>query len=203
MDSTKTRALTDPCAARPDDDVTDVGCVRNAFKVFDNFSHDPSVGHRREDSAHSKCIGERERRHKLGGTVSPAAHSLGNKVAGLLHENRRFPPPPEFATHAVAHSDLYDTAQHDRLTFWADQARRLVAWEKPFTQTLDWSDAPFARWFHDGTLNVSVNCLDRHVAQGHGERVAFYFEGEPGDRRAISYATLTEEVMRMANALTS
>jgi len=128
---------------------------------------------------------------------------MSTHIDNLLHENRRFPPPPEFATHAVAHSDLYDTAQHDRLTFWADQARRLVAWEKPFTQTLDWSDAPFARWFHDGTLNVSVNCLDRHVAQGHGERVAFYFEGEPGDRRAISYATLTEEVMRMANALTS
>jgi acetyl-CoA synthetase len=121
-------------------------------------------------------------------------------IDSLLHEDRRFPPDPAFAAAAVATSDLYEHAAADRLGFWAEQARAL-AWHKPFTQTLDWSNPPFARWFHDGQLNVAVNCLDRHVDAGHGDRVAIHWEGEPGDTRTITYAELTAEVKQAANML--
>ena len=90
--------------------------------------------------------------------------------------------------------------QDDRLAFWAEQARRLH-WHRPFEAVLDWSEAPSARWFADGELNVAVNCLDRHVDAGLGERVALHWEGEPGDSRSLTYAELTSEVMRAANAL--
>ncbi|HEU5222509.1 MAG TPA: acetate--CoA ligase [Candidatus Lumbricidophila sp.] len=118
-----------------------------------------------------------------------------------LEEIRRFRPSPEFAAQAVAGPELAAAAAADRLGFWADQARHLD-WTKPFTETLDWSNPPFAKWFADGELNVAANCLDRHVAAGNGDRVAIYFEGEPGDSRAITYAELTAEVKRAANALT-
>jgi acetyl-CoA synthetase len=95
---------------------------------------------------------------------------------------------------------MYDEAKADRLGFWSQQANRLH-WHKPFTQVLDWSEAPFARWFHDGELNISYNCLDRHVQAGNGDRVAIHFEGEPGDTRTITYAQLTDEVKRAANVL--
>src|SRR3712207_7816745 len=114
-----------------------------------------------------------------------------------------FDPPAEFAAGAVAKADLYEKAAADRLAFWADQARSLLHWHTPFTEVLDWSDAPFARWFGDGKLNIAYNCLDRHVLAGHGDRVAFYFEGEPGDTRRITYAELTAEVKRAANLLTA
>ncbi|MGH3706037.1 MAG: acetate--CoA ligase, partial [Agromyces sp.] len=110
-------------------------------------------------------------------------------------------PSPEFAAQAVADERLYEDAEADRLGFWADQARDLLTWSTPFTQTLDWSNPPFAKWFHDGELNVAYNCLDRHVEAGLGDRVALHFEGEPGDTRSITYAELTAEVKRAANAL--
>ena len=119
----------------------------------------------------------------------------------LLHEERRFPPTPEFQATAIAKPELYAAAAKDRLGFWADQARGLLHWHTPFTQTLDWSNPPFARWFADGALNVSYNCLDRHVEAGLGDRVALHFEGEPGDSRAITYAELTTEVKKAANML--
>lgn len=119
----------------------------------------------------------------------------------LLNEERRFPPTPEFQAQAIAKPELYAAASKDRLGFWADQARRLLHWHKPFTQTLDWSNPPFARWFADGALNVAYNCLDRHVEAGLGDRVALHFEGEPGDSRAITYAELTAEVKKAANML--
>ncbi len=119
----------------------------------------------------------------------------------LLHEERRFPPTPEFQAQAIAKPELYEAAAKDRLGFWADQARGLLHWHTPFTQTLDWSNPPFARWFADGALNVSYNCLDRHVEAGLGDRVALHFEGEPGDSRAITYAELTTEVKKAANML--
>ncbi|NYD68546.1 acetate--CoA ligase [Agromyces atrinae] len=118
-----------------------------------------------------------------------------------LEEIRRFRPAPEFAAQAVASPELYDAAASDRLGFWADQARELLTWSKPFTRTLDWTNPPFATWFDDGELNVAYNCLDRHVEEGNGDRVALHFEGEPGDSRAITYAELTAEVKRAANAL--
>jgi acetyl-CoA synthetase len=124
-------------------------------------------------------------------------------IDSLLHEDRRFPPAPEFAANAIAKPELYEAAKADRLGFWADQARSLLHWHEPFTQTLDWSNPPFARWFADGALNVAYNCLDRHVEAGIGDRVAIHWEGEPGDSRSITYAELTAEVKRAANALTA
>ncbi|HEY5223663.1 MAG TPA: acetate--CoA ligase [Microbacteriaceae bacterium] len=128
---------------------------------------------------------------------------MADTIDNLLHEARRFPPTPEFAAQAVAGADLYERAAADRLGFWADQARDLLHWSKPFTRTLDWSNPPFAKWFDDGELNVAYNCLDRHVLAGNGDRVAIYWEGEPGDSRAITYAELTADVKRAANLLTS
>ncbi|MRG60450.1 acetate--CoA ligase [Agromyces sp. CFH 90414] len=124
------------------------------------------------------------------------------QIDHALEEIRRFRPSPEFAAQAVADAGLYEAAAADRLGFWADQARSLLTWQKPFTQTLDWSNPPFARWFADGELNVAVNCLDRHVDAGNGDRVAIHWEGEPGDSRSITYAELTQEVKRAANTLT-
>ena len=124
------------------------------------------------------------------------------QIDHLLNESRRFPPTPEFAAQSVAKPELYADAAADRLGFWADQARGLLHWHKPFTKTLDWTNPPFAKWFEDGELNVAYNCLDRHVLAGNGDRVAIYWEGEPGDSRAITYAELTAEVKRAANVLT-
>jgi acetyl-CoA synthetase len=112
-------------------------------------------------------------------------------------------PDAAFAAQAVATADLYERAAADRLGFWAEQARAHVDWDTDFTQTLDWSDAPFAKWFVGGRLNVAVNCVDRHVAAGHGDRVALHFEGEPGDTQTVTYAQLSEQVNRAANALTA
>jgi acetyl-CoA synthetase len=126
-----------------------------------------------------------------------------SSIDSLLHEERRFPPNPDFTARAVAGPELYEHAATDRLAFWAEQARSLLHWETPFTQILDWSNPPFARWFHDGELNVAVNCLDRHVDAGLGDRVAIHWEGEPGDTRSITYAELTAEVKRAANMLAS
>ena len=118
----------------------------------------------------------------------------------LQHENRRFAPSPEFAASAIATADLYERAAADRLGYWAEQARRLH-WHEPFETVLDWSNPPFAKWYPDGKLNVAYNCLDRHVIDGRGDRVAFHWEGEPGDTRTVTYAELTAEVKRAANML--
>jgi acetyl-CoA synthetase len=126
-----------------------------------------------------------------------------NSIDSLLLETRRFPPPPGFATDGIATADLYERAAEDRLKFWADTSRELVHWHHPFTQTLDWSNPPFAKWFADGRLNVAYNCLDRHVLEGNGERVAFHWEGENGDTRTLTYAELTTEVKKAANLLAS
>ena len=117
-------------------------------------------------------------------------------IDSLLHEDRRFEPPADFVASRIASPELYDQAQSDRLGFWAEQSRSLLHWHRPFSETLDWSNPPFAKWFADGALNVSYNCLDRHVAEGRGDRVALHFEGEPGDSRPITYAELTSEVKR-------
>jgi len=122
-------------------------------------------------------------------------------IETLLHESRRFAPTPEFAAETAATPELYTEAQKDPAAFWADQARNLLHWHKPFTKSLDWSNPPFAKWFEDGELNVAYNCLDRHVLAGNGDRVALYFEGEPGDSRSYTYAELTIEVKKAANVL--
>ena len=122
-------------------------------------------------------------------------------LSNLLQENRRFEPPAHLAANANVKADAYDAAAADPEAFWAEQARR-ISWAEEPTETLDWSKPPFARWFADGTLNAAYNCVDRHVENGRGDRVAFYFEGEPGDTREITYAELKDEVSKAANALT-
>jgi acetyl-CoA synthetase len=103
----------------------------------------------------------------------------------------------------VATADRYEQASADRLGYWADQAREVLHWEQDFTEVLDWSEAPFAKWFVGGTTNAAYNALDRHVEAGHGDRVAIHFEGEPGDTRTWTYAELAAEVRRAANAFGS
>ncbi|HLV58856.1 MAG TPA: acetate--CoA ligase, partial [Natronosporangium sp.] len=122
-------------------------------------------------------------------------------LANLLTETRRFPPPEELAAQANVTSAVYEEAAADPLGFWERQARRLD-WARPWHQVLDWSNPPFAKWFVGGRLNAAYNCLDRHVAAGLGDRVAFHWEGEPGDTRTITYADLLRQVCQAANALT-
>ena len=112
-------------------------------------------------------------------------------------------PTPEFAAQAVGQAALYDEAAADHEGFWARQARERITWSKDFDQTLDWSDAPFAKWFVGGELNVAYNCVDRHVEAGNGDRVAIHFEGDQGDTRTITYADLQREVAKTANAIQS
>ncbi|HWE88372.1 MAG TPA: acetate--CoA ligase [Pseudonocardiaceae bacterium] len=120
----------------------------------------------------------------------------------LLTESRTFPPSPEFVAQANATAALYEEDAADREGFWAAQADRLD-WDTRWTQVLDWSKAPFAKWFTGGTLNVAYNCVDRHVEAGHGDRAAYHWVGEPGDRRTVTYADLLREVCKAANALSS
>jgi acetyl-CoA synthetase len=122
------------------------------------------------------------------------AHGLHNPEGG-------FPPPEALAAEANVGPDVYERAAADRVGFWEEAARRLD-WEQPWEQALDWSNPPFAKWFVGGRLNVAVNCVDRHVAAGHGEQVAYHWIGEPGDTRTITYAQLKDEVCKAANALT-
>ena len=128
--------------------------------------------------------------------MSQAHESIEN----LSTEDRKFPPTPEFAALANAKEDLYELAEKDRLAFWDTQAKNLK-WDAPWSKTLQW-DSPYAQWFDGGKLNASVNALDRHVDQGLGDRVAFHFEGEPGDCQTITYSQLLTEVKKAANALT-
>ncbi|USX46353.1 MULTISPECIES: acetate--CoA ligase [Dietzia] len=117
--------------------------------------------------------------------------------------DQSFAPDPDFAAQANAQADLYDSASSDRLAFWEEQARRLD-WDTEWTEVLDWSDAPVAKWFVGGKLNVAYNCVDRHVEAGNGDRVAIHWIGEPGDdARDITYAELKDEVSRAANYLSS
>ncbi|NVN00806.1 acetate--CoA ligase, partial [Arthrobacter sp. SDTb3-6] len=128
------------------------------------------------------------------------AGANGDALENLLTENRQFPPSADFAANAVIKAGEYDAANADRPAFWGRQARELLSWSKPFTKTLDWTNPPFATWFEDGETNAAYNALDRHVEAGNGDRVAIYFEGEPGDTRTYTYAQLTDEVKKAANA---
>jgi acetyl-CoA synthetase len=135
------------------------------------------------------------------GTMADETVPGGESLAALLHEQRRFEPPAAFAAQANAQPGIYEEAAADRLRFWEQQAERLE-WGQRWERVLDW-ELPFAKWFVGGKLNVSVNCVDRHVAAGLGERVAFHWEGEPGDTRTITYADLQRMVCQAANALES
>jgi acetyl-CoA synthetase len=127
---------------------------------------------------------------------------MSETLEGLLQEGRTFPPPEDFRKDALAtDASIYRDAERDWQGFWARQALALD-WSQEWRTILEW-DLPFAKWFVGGTLNASYNCLDRHVAAGHGDQVAFYWEGEPGDTRELTYAQLLDEVARTANALKS
>jgi acetyl-CoA synthetase len=115
-------------------------------------------------------------------------------------EGRRFPASEQLAAQANVGPDVYERAAQDRLGFWAEAADRL-SWAQKWDEVLDWSNPPFAKWFVGGKLNVAYNCVDRHVEAGHGEQVAYHWEGEPGDTRTITYAQLKDEVCKAANAL--
>ncbi|MGP9725679.1 acetate--CoA ligase [Glutamicibacter sp. 287] len=121
----------------------------------------------------------------------------------LSHETRAFAPSKDFSDQAIGSANQYAAASEDRLGYWAQQARSVLTWDTDFTETLDWSEAPVAKWFVGGKLNAAYNALDRHVENGLGERVAIHFEGEPGDTRSYTYAQLTEEVKKAANAFES
>src|SRR5512132_466368 len=117
-------------------------------------------------------------------------------------EGRTFSPPDDFKADAlVSDRSLYEQAEQDREGFWAEQAERLH-WMKPWDRVLEW-ELPFPKWFVGGQLNVSDNCLDRHIDAGGGDKVAYHWEGEPGDTRTITYADLLDEVERFANVLKS
>ncbi len=121
-------------------------------------------------------------------------------IEALFDEGRVFPPPPELARRAVVTSDeIYAEAERDPDAYWAKLAEG-IEWRRRWDTVLDWSKAPFAKWFVGGKLNVTESCLDRHLAE-HADRVAYYWEGEPGDRKIITYGELYAEVCRLANAL--
>ena len=125
--------------------------------------------------------------------------STQDAIEALLAEGRQIPPPPDFAAQANAQPGVYEQAERDYLAWWKSWADKLE-WMTPPTQILEWNE-PFARWFADGELNASVNALDRHVRAGKAAKVAFYYEGEPGDRWTVTYGQLLDEVCRFANGL--
>ena len=127
--------------------------------------------------------------------------SQGAAIEDYFVEDRTFPPPADFAADAlVSGAEIYDEAEADWQGFWARQAADLVTWYDEWHTILDWQ-LPFAKWFVGGSLNVSYNCLDRHVEAGNGQKVAYHWEGEPGDQRSITYADLLGSVQRFANVL--
>ena len=128
------------------------------------------------------------------------------QIANVMNETRVFPPSGEFSRNASigsmeAYLAIYEESIADTEKFWESEAKEHLHWFQPFTKTLEWQE-PLAQWFLGGKTNVSYNCLDAHVQAGRGERVAFHWEGEPGDTRTITYAELTKEVCRFAAALT-
>jgi len=124
---------------------------------------------------------------------------MSNALDNLGQENRTFAPSAEFVTQANIQPALIAEATRDRLAFWESQASELH-WDKKWSEVLDWQ-IPFAKWFIGGKINASYNCLDRHVLEGRGDRVAFYFEGEPGDTRTITYEQMLKDVKKATNAL--
>src|SRR5262245_42856087 len=131
----------------------------------------------------------------------------GGQIDTVMQEERLFPPSAEFCSKAAlgsmrAYEELYERAKGDPEKFWGDLARGELHWFKPFTKVLEWNE-PFAKWFVGGQTNASYNCLDKHVAEGRGDRTALLWEGEPGDARQLSYAELHREVCKFANVLKS
>jgi len=132
-------------------------------------------------------------------SVEPS-QGAGPAIENLLAERRTFAPDPSFVARANATASLYDEAERDYVGFWERLARERISWARPFETTLEW-DLPFAKWFTGGQLNISYNCVDRHVENGLGDKVAYHWIGEPGDTRTLTYADLQREVAKAANAL--
>src|SRR6476660_9637847 len=129
------------------------------------------------------------------------AEDLEKRLDALL-EIEKFPPPEDFRKQAlIADESIYEEAATDLEGFWAKQAEELIDWAEKPTQILDESNAPFYKWFADGKLNLSYNCVDRHVEAGNGDRVAYHWRGEEGEELQITYADLHRDVQRFANAL--
>ena len=131
---------------------------------------------------------------------------MSTDITSILHENRKFPPPTAFAEAAhvkslAEYEALRQQAADDPEAFWAAQATEHLSWFTPWTQVLDWSEAPFAKWFPGGQLNLSYNCLDRHLTTWRRNKAALIWEGEPGDSRTLTYQELHREVCRFANVL--
>ncbi|MFP3901052.1 MAG: acetate--CoA ligase [Acidimicrobiia bacterium] len=136
-----------------------------------------------------------------GATRTDRGSGPAAAIEDYFVEDRTFPPPADFRERAlITSSDVYAQAESDWQGFWARQAAELLDWYDEWHTILEW-DLPDARWFVGGTLNASYNCLDRHVEAGRGDRVAYHWEGEPGDTRTITYADLLGEVQRFANVL--
>jgi acetyl-CoA synthetase len=127
-----------------------------------------------------------------------STETSSHAIETMLLEERRYPPDPEFAAQANATQEIYERSFED---FWESEGRERVSWFEPFSELYEW-ELPYAKWYVGGKLNVAYNCVDRHVENGLGERVAYFWEGEPvDDRREITYADLQVEVVRFANAL--
>jgi acetyl-CoA synthetase len=129
-----------------------------------------------------------------------AGEKLERRLEEYLHQDRFAPPVSFVAGERVDEASLRARAELDPDAFWTEQARSLH-WDEPFTTVLDDSNPPFYKWFTEGKLNVSYNCLDRHVEAGRGDRAAFHWAGEEGEERTITYAELHRDVQRLANAL--
>src|SRR5204863_9132124 len=121
--------------------------------------------------------------------------SSGHAIDALYVEERTFPPPEDFAKQANAQPDIYE---RDPEQFWEQEGRNRVTWFKDFDKLSEW-ELPYAKWYIGGKLNVCYNCVDRHVENGDGDKVAYFWEGEPEDRRRITFADLRSEVVRAAN----
>lgn len=130
------------------------------------------------------------------------------KIESVMQENRVFDPPAEFAKKArigsmAAYNALCQEAERDDAGYWAKLAREEIVWKKPFTRALDESNAPFYKWFDDGLLNASYNCLDKNIEAGHGDKVAIIFESDAGDVTRVTYKDLHAKVCALANGLKS
>ena len=125
---------------------------------------------------------------------------MSEKIENLLKEDRKFKPSDVLSSNANATNEWFEKANKDRLDFWKEQALNRITWFKEPTEVLDDSNPPFFKWFKDGELNLSYNCLDRHL-ETDSDRVAFYWEGEPGDTQVITYRDLYERVCKLSNAL--
>jgi acetyl-CoA synthetase len=130
--------------------------------------------------------------------IGTEREASGQTIEALFLEERRYSPPEDFAEQANARPDVYDLGFEE---FWEAEGRERVTWFEPFGTLLEW-EPPYAKWYVGGKLNVCFNCVDRHVEAGRGDKVAYYWEGEPvGERRTLTFADLQREVVRFANGL--